>query len=139
MLLILQLSFKCFHAYWCMYNFLFREVQTVVLSNIATMSSTRKVMIVYGNAEYIFFLKYNPDKYCSTYRLVSCLLLMYIILIKFRACDNMITVVLDPKLMFSRHLRSGHLICLFCPTQCGYLLLLTFAFPANFFFVIFQG
>ena len=110
--------------------FLFREVQTVVLSNIATMSSTRKVMIVYGNAKYIFFLKYNPDKY---------LMYMYIILINFRACNKMITIVLDPKLMFSRHLRSGHLICLFCPTQCGYLLLLTFAFPANIFFVISQG
>ena len=34
--------------------FLFREVQTVVLSNIATMSSTRKVIIVYGNVKYIF-------------------------------------------------------------------------------------
>ena len=56
MLLILQLSFKCFHAHWCMYNFLFREVQTVVLSNIATMSSTRKVMILYGNAKYILSL-----------------------------------------------------------------------------------
>ena len=119
-----------FHAYWCFYIFLFREVQTVVLSNIATMSSTRKVMIVYGNAKYIFFLKYNPDKY---------LMYMYIILIKFRACNKMITIVLDPKLMFSRHLRSGHLICLFCPTQCGNLLLLTFAFPANIFFVISQG
>ena len=55
MLLILQLSFKCFHAHWCMYNFLFREVQTVVLSNIATMSSTRKVMIAYRKyAKYIF-------------------------------------------------------------------------------------
>ena len=56
MLLILQLSFKCFHVHWCFYIFLFREVQTVVLSNIATMSSTRKVMIVYGNAKYIFSL-----------------------------------------------------------------------------------
>ena len=55
MLLIFQLSFKCFHAYWCFYIFLFREVQTVVLSNIATMSSTRKVMIVYRKyAKYIF-------------------------------------------------------------------------------------
>ena len=130
LLIIVQLSFKCFHAYWCFYIFLFREVQTVVLSNIATMSSTRKVMIVYRNAKYICFLKYNPDKY---------LMYMYIILIKFRACNKMITIVLDPKLMFSRHLRSGHLICLFCPIQCGYLLLLTFAFPANIFFVVSQG
>ena len=61
--------------------------------------------------------------------------LMYIILIKFRACDNMISsIVLYPKLMLSRHLRSGHLICLFCPTQCGNLLLLTFSFPGIFFF-----
>lgn len=130
LLIILQLSFKCFYAYWCFYLFPFREVQTVVLSNIATMSSTRKVMIVYGNAKYIFSLKYNPDKY---------LMYMYIILIKFWACNKMITIVLDPKLMFSRHLRSGHLICLFCPTQCGYLLLLTFAFPANFFLSFFWG
>ena len=64
---------------------------------------------------------------------------MYIILIKFRACDNMISsIVLYPKLMLSRHLRSGHLIGLFCPTQCGNLLLLTFSFPGIFFF-IFQG
>ena len=55
MLLIFHLSFKCSHAYWCFYIFLFREVQTVVLSNIATMSSTRKVMIVYRKyAKYIF-------------------------------------------------------------------------------------
>ena len=102
--------------------FLFREVQTVVLSNIATMSSTRKVIIVYGNVKIHFSPKYSPDKY-----------LRYIILIKFRACDNMII----PKIIVLKILRSGCLIFLFCPTQCGHLLLLTSAFPAHF-FVTFQ-
>lgn len=50
------------------YIFVFREVQTVVLSNIATMSSTRKVMIVYGNVKYIFSLNTTQTNiYCISF------------------------------------------------------------------------